>query len=62
MDEMTSFLLKILATLAISGVFCYILFKLQRKKQADADHTFKMTLMSRGMSETIIESQNDKEL
>lgn len=62
MDETTSFLLKILATLIVSGIFCYIMFVLQRKKQADADHTFKMTLMSRGLSETVIESQNDKKL
>ncbi len=62
MDEMTSFLLKILATLIVSGVVCYIMLVLQRKKQADADHTFKMTLMSKGLSETVIEPQDDKKL
>ena len=62
MDELTSFLLKLLVTLLVSGILCYVMFALQRKKQADADRTFKMTLMSRGLSETVIESQDDTKL
>lgn len=50
---MNDFYIKLAGVFLAAGGFYYIMHLLQKKKEADADRQFKLTLKSLGMSETI---------
>lgn len=61
MDLETEFYIKIALTFIAAGGIMFIMNRLQKRKEAEADRVFEWTLKSRGMSSTILEDQNDTE-